>query len=99
VTYGTSEKDRRSEPRIECDRIVRWKRPGKIEDHKAWMVDRAPSGLGFVTSADVAPQVGEILNIRQLDEDRWATIDRTVRVARATQTTADNLIMIGCALA
>ncbi len=90
--------NRRKEERALADDIIRWKRPGKIEDQKAWMVDRAQSGLGFLTDTKIAPRAGEILNVRQLDRDRWITIDRTVRVARATLASDDTLTMIGCSV-
>jgi hypothetical protein len=94
----TIKSDRRSEMRMENGDTMRWKRPGKFEDHKAWMVDRSPSGLGFLTQAGVAPRVGEILNIRRLDDDRWATLDRAVRVVRADPATDESLTMVGCRL-
>ncbi|MFH1418104.1 MAG: hypothetical protein ABII12_07475 [Planctomycetota bacterium] len=98
MTDPLNKSDRRKEERKIADDIIRWKRPGKIEDQKAWMVDRAPSGLGFLTNTEIAPCVGEVLNVRQLDRDRWITIDRTVRVARAALASDDSLTMIGCAV-
>ncbi len=88
--------DRRNEPRVEASEVMRWKRPGKVEDHKAWMVDRSASGFGFLAMTQSAPRVGEILNLRRLDRDRWATVDRIVRVARTTPTSNNDLVLIGC---
>ncbi len=88
--------DRRRESRAEADDVIRWKRPGRVEDHQAWMIDRSPSGLGFLSRAESAPRVGEIVHVRRLEGDCWATLDRTVRVARATPTPGDGLVMIGC---
>jgi hypothetical protein len=81
---------------VEANDVIRWKRPGKIEDHRAWMVDRAASGMGFLAQAAVAPRVGDLLNIRRQDEDRWEVLDRTVRVARTTPTSNDEFVMVGC---
>ena len=83
---------------MEADDVIRWKRPGKIEDNKAWMIDRSPSGLGFLTRAKTAPRVGDTLNIRRLEDERWATIERSVRVARTTPTLGHDLVMIGCSI-
>ena len=88
--------ERRSELRHDADDIVRWKRPGRIEDHKAFIFDRSDSGMGFVVEEGIAPQIGEVLNIRQLDRDRWITLDRIVRVARRCRLADPNLISIGC---
>ncbi|MBN2561035.1 MAG: hypothetical protein JXQ75_08905 [Phycisphaerae bacterium] len=90
--------DRRKEPRGEADASIRWKRSGRVEDNKAWLVDRSPSGLGFLATAKTAPRVGELLNIRRLDGDRWATIDRPVRVARTTPVSSETFVMIGCTI-
>lgn len=88
--------ERRSELRHDADDIVRWKRPGRIEDHKAFIFDRSDSGLGFVVEEGIAPQIGEVLNIRQLDRDRWITLDRIVRVARRREMADPSLVSIGC---
>ncbi len=88
--------ERRTELRHDADDIVRWKRPGRIEDHKAFLFDRSESGMGFVVEKDIAPQVGEVLNIRQLDRDRWITLDRIVRVARRCTMGDPGLLSIGC---
>lgn len=90
--------DRRREARVEANDQVRWKRPGRIEDHKAWMVDRGRSSLGFLAAAEAAPRVGEVLNIRRQDGDCWALIDGTIRVARATPTPNADLLTIGCTI-
>jgi hypothetical protein len=93
---NTTPTERRREPRIEADDIIRWKRPGKIEDEKAWMIDRSPNGLGFLTTSDRSPQVGEMLNIRRMTDDRWTVIDRPIRVARTMPASSGDLIMVGC---
>ena len=88
--------DRRKEERVEADDTIRWKRPGVAEDHKAWMIDRSPSGLGLLTIASTVPRVGDIIHVRQLDQDRWTTVDRFVRVVRTAPTSSDDLVTIGC---
>lgn len=90
--------DRRRDERVESRDVARWKRPGRIEDHKAWMVDRSRSSIGFMADAAAAPRLGEVLNIRQLDRDRWTIIEDTVRVAR-TAPAGDDLVMVGCTFA
>jgi hypothetical protein len=84
--------------RAEADDVIRWKRPGRVEDHKGWMVDRSAIGIGFLSRSKTAPRVGEIVNVRRLEDDRWVTIDRTIRVARATATSGDELVMVGCSI-
>ena len=98
MSARTINSDRRSEMRMESSDIVRWKRPGKLEDRKAYMLDRSPSGLGFVAHTSEAPRVGDILNLRRRDGDRWATLDRAVRVVRADPATDDSLTIVGCRL-
>jgi hypothetical protein len=95
---STTQTERRAEPRIEADDIVRWKRPGRIEDEKAWIIDRSPNGLGFLTTFDRAPQVGDALHVRRMSDDRWAVIDRPIRVARTTPLAGGDLVMVGCAM-
>ncbi len=90
--------DRRRDDRLASNLVIRWKRPGRIEDNKAWMVDESRSGLGFITTARVAPRPGDVLNIRRRDGDAWATIDRTIRVARTSPASDGDLIMIGCTM-
>ena len=96
VIDRTAQTERRREPRIEADDIIRWKRPGRIEDEKAWLVDRSPNGLGFLTRGERLPQVGEFLNIRQMNDDRWTVVDRPIRVARTAPIAGGGLVMVGC---
>ncbi len=98
MTKCVLKSDRREEPRIETSDVIRWKRPGRPEDNTAWTVDRSQSGLGFMITADVTPHVGDVLNVRRLDQDRWETINQTVRVVHATRASCDQLVMIGCRL-
>ena len=95
---GEFNTDRRSEHREQLDQTIRWKRPGVIEDRKGWVVDRSPSGLGFLADARTAPRRGETLHIRRWDGDRWATLDRPVRVARAAPAPGNDLVTVGCRL-
>ncbi len=90
--------ERRREERILSNDPIRWKRPGKIEDQKGWMIDTAASGMGFLALQSTAPEIGDVLNVRRLDGDRWATIDQTVRVARTTLTTNGQFTVVGCTL-
>jgi hypothetical protein len=78
--------------------VLRWKRPGRIEDHKAWSIDRCDGGIGFCTLSESRPQVGEIIHVRVLDRDRWMTVEQTVRVARTDPTPGGELVLVGCAL-
>lgn len=88
--------ERRREERILSNDPIRWKRPGRIEDQKGWMIDSAASGMGFLTLQSTAPQIGDVLNVRRQDGNRWATVDQTVRVARSTPTTNGQFAMVGC---
>ncbi|HUN80238.1 MAG TPA: hypothetical protein VMV81_01890 [Phycisphaerae bacterium] len=90
--------DRRGKFRLRSQDVLRWKRPGRIEDHKAWSIDRSDAGIGFCTLADSRPQVGELINLRLLDRDRWQTVERTVRVARTDSAPGGELVFVGCAL-
>jgi hypothetical protein len=90
--------ERRTNLRLRSEDVLRWKRPGRVEDHKAWSVDRSDLGIGFCTLAEVRPQVGEVINLRVLDRDRWKTVEQTVRVARTDPTPGGELIFVGCAL-
>ena len=90
--------DRRGNLRVRSEDVLRWKRPGRIEDHKAWSIDRSDLGIGFCTLAECRPQVGELINLRVLDRDRWRTVETTVRVARTDHTPGGELIFVGCAL-
>jgi len=90
--------DRRREERFECSEIIRWKRPGRIEDHKAYMWDRSMRGMGFFIDTQPPPRVGDLLHIRRFDNDRWDIVNEVVRVARVTETPNRALTMIGCTL-
>jgi len=94
MTTATAE--RRSAERHPADKILRWKRPGRPEDHKAWNVDRAEGGIGFLTLPNTDPRVGEVIHLRVFDEDRWATVDRTVRIVHVTASPSGDLLMVGC---
>lgn len=89
--------ERRSEVRLESNDVLRWKRPGRVEDNKAWTVDRSPSGFGFMARIEDAPQIGDRINIRRYDTDRWDTVLEPFRVARIEQVT-DELLMVGCVM-
>ncbi len=89
--------DRRSETRVESDDVIRWKRPGSIEDNKAWTIDRSPSGYGFMAKIDTAPKVGDRIHIRRFDSDRWDSLDEPFRVAR-TEAVTDELVLVGCVI-
>ena len=88
----------RREIRIRSDDIIRWKRQGRIEDFKGWALDKSPSSLGFLTTPGSAPEVGEVLHIRQWEDGEWNTIDRTVRIARAQLTPSRDLVIVGCTI-
>ncbi len=89
--------DRRSETRVESDDVIRWKRPGSIEDNKAWTIDRSPSGYGFMAKIETAPKVGDRIHIRRFDSDRWDSLDEPFRVAR-TEAVTDELVLVGCVI-
>ncbi len=96
TTETTLITERRRDRRVEWKDIIRWKRPGRIEDHQAWAADRSPTSLGFLTVAEAAPSVGDTLHVRRLDYDRWAIVNDTVRVARVQPIGADTLTLVGC---
>ncbi|HWL92384.1 MAG TPA: hypothetical protein VNT79_02530 [Phycisphaerae bacterium] len=87
--------ERREEVRLDSQDIIRWKRPGRLEDNKAWTVDRSPSGYGFMTRFDGAPRVGDLVHIRRFDNDRWAPFEEPFKVARLLPAT-DELVVVGC---
>ena len=93
----TSLIERRKEVRLESSDVLRWKRPGHVEDNKAWTVDRSPSGFGFMARIEDAPKVGDRLHIRRYDADRWDTIDGSFRVAR-TEPATEDLLVVGCVI-
>lgn len=93
-----SQPDRRRELRCNADDVIRWKRPGRIEDYKGWTLDASPSGIGFLTLSDAAPRVGDEIHLRKLVGENWSTLDRTVRVARADPTANNEFVVVGCAI-
>ena len=98
MSFRTFPIERRREPRAETDHTIRWKRPGRIEDQKGWMLDESSSGLGFLVAARSAPRVGDRLHIRRRDGRDWVSIERHVSVARVTLMPGDDLAVIGCRL-
>ncbi len=89
--------ERRNEVRLEADDVLRWKRPGRVEDNKAWTVDRSPSGFGFMARIQDAPQIGDRIHIRCYDADRWDTVLEPFRIAR-TEPVTDELLFVGCVM-
>jgi hypothetical protein len=98
MTMPIQSDDRRSALRFRNDDVLRWKRPGRIEDHKGWAIDRSQTGLGFAVLRDEAPRVGERLHLRLFDRDRWKVIEGAVRVARVDPASDERLVMVGCCL-
>lgn len=96
TTIINNETDRRRAPRQTCDDALRWKRPGRIEDHTGWALDISSTGLGFLSRAESCPRVGDRLNIRRLDGQDWTTIDRPIRVARVSPTSGSDMVVVGC---
>ncbi len=90
--------ERRQEVRLDSQDVIRWKRPGRMEDVKAWTIDRSPSGYGFMSRADQAPRLGDMIHIRRFDNDRWAAIEEPFKVTRVLPAT-DELVVIGCRIA
>lgn len=88
----------RKDLRIESHDIIRWKRPGMIEDHKAWAVDKSATSMGFLTDVQSAPQVGDTLNIRFRIHGDWQSAEQTVRIARTQLTPSRDLVMVGCTI-
>ena len=95
MTTKTGLLERREETRVASDDVIRWKRPGCIEDNKAWTVDRSPSGYGFMARVEIAPRVGDRIHIRRFDTDRWDSHDEPFRIAR-TEAVNDELVLVGC---
>jgi len=95
MTVGTMTIERRRETRVESDDVVRWKRQGRVEDNKAWTIDRSPSGYGFMARVETAPKVGDRIHIRLHDNNNWDVFDGPFRVAR-TETVTDELVLVGC---
>lgn len=98
-TVNTSAAERRNSPRERWDDVIRWKRPGRPEDHRGWALDYSERGIGFMASAMTAPAVGDSIHVRRFDGDRWATIEQHIRVARTAPTTHPDMLVIGCELA
>ena len=78
--------------------MIRWKRPGKIEDHRGWALDCSEAGIGFMTCADISPQIGDAIHLRKFDGDRWATLDKAIHVRRKSPTSHPDVLVIGCSL-
>ncbi|MFQ5428929.1 MAG: hypothetical protein ACE5E1_01360 [Phycisphaerae bacterium] len=97
MSAQTSTIDRRREVRLESDDVIRWKRPGQVEDNKAWTIDRSPSGYGFMARVETAPKVGDRLHIRRYSDDRWDSFDESFRVAR-TEAVTEELVLVGCVI-
>lgn len=95
MTAGTMTLERRSETRVDADDVIRWKRPGRFEDNKAWTIDRSPSGYGFMARVETAPKAGERIHIRLQENDNWKMFDEPFRVAR-TEAVTDRLVLVGC---
>lgn len=89
--------DRRRETRSTCDDIIRFKRPGRVEDRHAWLLDRSDTGLGFLIEPISTLRVGDVLNlrIRHREGDRWYDRDEAVRVMRLRPTPNLELTMVG----
>lgn len=93
----TTAMEKRREVRVQSDDAIRWKHPGKFEDFKGWTIDRSPSGYGFMAKSEYAPRVGERINIRRFDQDRWDVLGDPFRVTR-TESVTDELTLIGCVM-
>lgn len=96
MSLRANQAERRTEPRERSELTIRWKRPGAIEDQPGWTIDRSPSGIGFLVPTSYAPEHGELLHMRYWDLDRWAMMDRPLRVARVSPTAGLELMMVGC---
>ena len=98
VTRNGNIPDRRAEIRVEASDVIRWKRPGQLEDNKAWTIDRSSNGIGFLTASEAAPAVGDVITLRRLDQDRWSIIEGAVEIARVSPCPRDELTVVGCRL-
>lgn len=89
--------ERRRETRTSCDDIIRFKRPGRVEDRHAWLLDRSATGLGFLIEPISTLRVGDVLNlrIRAREGDQWYDRDEAVRVVRLRPTPNLELTMVG----
>ena len=95
ITF-VSKPERRQELRHNADDVIRWKRPGRIEDRKVGRFDASPSGTRFLTLAEVAPHVGDELQLataggRDLGHDRAGP-----SASRADLTTNSEFVVVGC---
>lgn len=90
--------ERRRDVRLDCDDIIRWKRPGRFEDHKAWSNDRSPTGMGFITETRNAPAIGDVLHVRRMVVGRWTIESHVIRVARIARASSPDLTFVGCTL-
>lgn len=90
--------DRRRELRQDSDDVIRWKRPGKLEDQRAWSIDLSSSGMGFMTPHDAAPSVGDMLHLHRQIGNTWEKIERPVRVARVSSSSNPEVVTVGCEL-
>jgi len=99
MSAAESGSERRQEARRIADDIIRWKRPGIVEDNKGWTVDRSHNGIGFYTDARTVPKVGDVLHMRRLDGMDWVPVEGEIVVRRATPTSTDELVTIGCTIA
>lgn len=90
--------DQRKEFRRDSTDIIRWKRPGRVEDHRAWAIDNSPSGLGFMTLARHELTPGDSLHLRREEERLWAVEERDVRIVRVTPTSSPDVVIVGCEL-
>ena len=98
MTPNPKAAERRRDIRVDCNDTIRWKRPGRLEDHKAWSNDRSPTSLSFITETQSAPAIGDVLHVRRIVTDRWAIENHVIRVARITQASSSNLTFVGCTL-
>lgn len=90
--------DQRREIRQCADDVIRWKRPGRIEDYRGWTLDVSSSGIGFMTSANPGVRIGDRIHVRRLDGDIWSTIEGPIEVARVSQTSSPGVVVVGCRL-
>jgi len=97
MVHTPEQSERRRETRTACDDIIRFKRPGRIEDRHAWLLDRSATGLGFLIEPISTLRVGDVLNlrIRERDGDQWYDRDEAVRVMRLRPTPNLELTMVG----
>ena len=84
--------DRRRELRHESEDIIRWKRPGRIEDHRG--LDR----VGVLALGRHQLMPGDALHLRREEDRLWATVERDVRVVRITPTSSPDVVIVGCEL-